>query len=219
MPARSAAANPLSLAVMGLLLEKPMHPYEMMSTLRERGLDSAFRLSTGTLYDTVRALLKNGLIRDAGTVSDGNRPQRTVYALTDTGRTAFTERLDALIRVPADDEYPKFVSAVAYIGALGTDAAADALTERASLLAERAERLESGLASALGDSGLPRLHMIEAEYALHMIAAEREWALATAEELRSGSLSADGPGAAADTASGAASADTQNPSDRPEAHR
>ncbi|MDA2811511.1 PadR family transcriptional regulator [Nocardiopsis sp. RSe5-2] len=188
MPARSAADNPLALAVMGLLLEKPMHPYEMMSTLRERGLDSAFKLSTGTLYDTVRALLRDDRIRDAGTGSDGNRPQRTVYALTDTGRTAFTERLDALIRVPADDEYPKFVSAVAYIGALGAEAAAGALTERADRLAERAERLRSGLDSALGESGLPRLFMIEVEYALHMIAAEREWVLATAEELRSGAL-------------------------------
>ncbi|MDA2803821.1 PadR family transcriptional regulator [Nocardiopsis suaedae] len=189
MPARSAAANPLALAVMGLLTEKPMHPYEMMSTLRERGLDSAFNLSTGTLYDTVRALLGNDSIREAGTGGDGNRPPRTVYALTDTGRTAFTARLDTLIRVPADDEYPKFVSAVAYIGALGTEAAADALAERADRLAERAERLRSGLDSALTDSGLPRLFMIETEYALHMIAAEREWALATAGELRSGDLS------------------------------
>lgn len=215
MPARSAAANPLALAAMGLLLEKPMHPYEMMSTLRERGLDSAFKLSTGTLYDTVRALLRNDWIREAGTGGDGNRPQRTVYALTDTGRAAFTERLDTLIRVPADDEYPKFVSAVAYIGALGADTAADALTERADRLAERAGRLRSGLESALGDSGLPRLFMIEVEYALHMIAAEREWVLATAEELRSGTLSGGLP----DGAAAAAPDAPQNLSDQPEEHR
>ncbi|WP_017555690.1 PadR family transcriptional regulator [Nocardiopsis baichengensis] len=185
---RRAAGNPLALAVMGLLLEKPMHPYEMRATLRDRGLDTAFKLGTGTLYDTVRALLEREWIREEDTGSDGDRPRRTVYALTDAGRTAFSERLDALVRTPADDEYPVFLSAVAYLGALGPDRARDALTERAGRLAERAERLKADLHRALDGSALPRLFMIEVEYAVHMAEAERSWALATAEEIRTGSL-------------------------------
>lgn len=184
---RRAAGNPLALAVMGLLLEKPMHPYEMRATLRDRGLDTAFKLGTGTLYDTVRALLEREWIREEESGSDGDRPRRTVYALTDTGRATFSERLDALVRVPADDEYPVFLSAVAYLGALGPERARDALTERAGHLAERADRLKADLARAL-DGALPRLFMIEVEYALHMADAERSWALATAEEIRTGTL-------------------------------
>ena len=41
---------------------------------------------------------------------------------------------------------------------------------------------------ALADGSVPRLFVIEAEYALALMQAEREWVLALADEIRNGEL-------------------------------
>jgi hypothetical protein len=44
------------------------------------------------------------------------------------------------------------------------------------------------LDEALADGSVPRLFVIEAEYALTLMQAEREWVLALADEIRNGEL-------------------------------
>ena len=75
-------ANALSLAVLTLLFEKPMHPYEMSTTLRHRSKEESIRLNYGSLYAVVESLRKKGLIAVGETLREGNRPERTVYELT-----------------------------------------------------------------------------------------------------------------------------------------
>jgi DNA-binding PadR family transcriptional regulator len=43
-------SNPLALAMMALLFERPMHPYEMASSMRTRRKEGSIRLSYGSLY-------------------------------------------------------------------------------------------------------------------------------------------------------------------------
>src|SRR6476620_699414 len=136
--AKRKITNTLALAVLGLLQERPMHPYEMASTLRERHKDSSFKINSGSLYDTVDALVRQDWIEPVETARDGRRPERTVYATTETGQAEFVRWIDELIRTPVA-EYPKFMAAVSYLGALGPGAAADALAERESRLDRRIE--------------------------------------------------------------------------------
>ena len=71
---------------------------------------------------------------------------------------------------------------------LGPERAADALAERAgrldALIADNQQRLDEALASG----SVPRLFVIEAEYALAMLRAERDWVLALADDITSGRL-------------------------------
>ncbi|GAA2228652.1 MULTISPECIES: PadR family transcriptional regulator [Kitasatospora] len=180
-------ANPMALAVMGLLLEQPMHPHAMAITLRERQLDLAFKLTTGSLYDTVRALARDGWIEAADTEQVGGRPARTVYRHTPQGQRHFTEWLDELIREPSQ-EYPRFLSAISYLGALGRQRAAQALRERAAALEVRIAAGERAYREAREQHKAPRLFVIEAEYAQAMARAELQWVLHTAEEIEQGGL-------------------------------
>lgn len=50
--------NPLGMAVLGLLMESPLHPHAMAATLRERGMDRTFNVMTRSLYDVVGALVR-----------------------------------------------------------------------------------------------------------------------------------------------------------------
>lgn len=184
MPKRTTD-NPLVLPLMGLLMERPMHPYEMAATLRERGKDAAVRVNRGSLYDVVRAIEAEGWIRAVETVRDGGRPARTVYELTDPGRDVFTTRLDHQIREPGR-EFPRFLTAVAYLGALGPNGALAALRERETRLDALIDHDREVLARAREIA--PRLHVIEAEYAIHMLDGERAWVRAIADEIRVGTL-------------------------------
>src|ERR1700682_6579753 len=87
---RELPRTPLALAVMNLLMERPMHPYEMKSKIKERGHDQVIRLKGGSIYDTVERLEEGGFIQAQETSREGRRPERTVYAITETGRGEIT---------------------------------------------------------------------------------------------------------------------------------
>ena len=76
----------LELAILGLLLESPMHGYELRKRLT--GLLGAFRaFSYGSLYPALRRMQAAGLIaEDAAPAGTPVRRARRVYQLTDAGR-------------------------------------------------------------------------------------------------------------------------------------
>ena len=68
-------------AILALLIERPMHGYEMIQEIKERSGD-LWRPSPGSVYPTLQLLADEGLVNDEGQGS------RRLYALTDEGRTA-----------------------------------------------------------------------------------------------------------------------------------
>ena len=183
---RRDITNPLALAVLALLFERPMHPYEIASLMRHRAIHEAIKLNYGSLYTVVDLLLRNGLIEAESTVREGRRPERTVYRLTAAGRTRFDGWLRELLSTPAK-EYTQFAAGLAFAAELGLD-------QLAVLLEERARRIEAELAEAravredLAARGLPRLFMLEGEHAVVLRAAELEWTRGVIAALADGSL-------------------------------
>jgi DNA-binding PadR family transcriptional regulator len=181
---RDALANPVVLAVLGALLERPMHPYQLAGVLGERGVP----VNRGSLYDTVEAMARAGWLVPQPSEQAGGRPQRTPYAITGRGQAELASRLGQQIRTPRR-EFPEFFGAVSHLGVLGPVGAASALRERAEQLAVLIAEDEAHLAAALATGQVPRLFVIEAEYALHMARAERAWVLALIEQIETGALS------------------------------
>jgi DNA-binding PadR family transcriptional regulator len=66
-------------AILALLLERPMHGYEMMQELESR-TDGMWRPSAGSIYPTLQMLEDEGLVKSEE-VGDRRR-----YSLTDAGR-------------------------------------------------------------------------------------------------------------------------------------
>jgi DNA-binding PadR family transcriptional regulator len=180
---RDALAHPVVLATLGALLERPTHAYQLVGVLAGRGVP----VNRGSLYDTMEAMTRAGWTEPRPAERAGARPQRTPYALTEAGRAELVRRLDAQIRAPRR-EFPEFLGAVSHLGVLGPQRAAEALAQRAgrlaALIAERQQQLDEALASGR----VPRLFVIEAEYALAMLRAEEDWVLALAEDINSGRL-------------------------------
>ena len=160
--ARWSRSNPLALAVLVCLYERPMHPYEVAQTLRQRAKQESVRLNYGSLYAVVDVLEKKGFIKATGTVREGKRPERTVYEITDDGAREMDDWLTELIGVPAK-EYPAFMAGLSFIPALDPDDALAALRSRRETLTVKLAGLR-GAMEAAHDAGLPRLFELETEY-------------------------------------------------------
>ncbi|MET8636822.1 PadR family transcriptional regulator [Streptomyces sp. NPDC004096] len=182
---RRKLGNPLALAVMVLLTERPMHPYEIAQTLRRRGKDTSLKINYGSLYTVVQNLEKHGFVEVAEVQRQGNRPERTLYGITDAGRDEATEWLSDLLAVPVQ-EYPIFESALSLMAVLHPDEVARLLEDRLDTLVVRAAGVRGGLEKLY--ETLPRLFLVETEYKLHMIEAEAAWVRGFLAEIRSGAL-------------------------------
>ncbi len=183
---RWSRSNPLALAVLVCLHEKPMHPYEVAQTLRQRAKQESVRLNYGSLYAVVESLEKKGFVKATGTVQEGKRPQRTVYEITEAGTTEMTDWLTELIGTPAK-EYPAFMAGLSFLPALDPDDALAALRRRADALTVKLVSLR-GVEKAAREAGLPRIFGLEAEYEEGQLVAERKFVTALADEMQSGSL-------------------------------
>jgi DNA-binding PadR family transcriptional regulator len=172
---RRKISNPLALAVLALLVEKPMHPYEMSSTLRQRRKETSIKLNYGSLYSVVESLQRHGLIEATETIRHGRRPERTVYAITETGRREFVDWLSELLRSPVK-EYTQFEAGLC-----------DLLNERIGLLAAEQHTGRSMLDLA-AKAKLPRLFWLEAEYWLMLREAELRYVTELVRQIRDGTL-------------------------------
>ena len=170
MTDRRKVSNPLGLAILSLLKEAPMHPYQMAATLRQRSKEESIRLNYGALYAVIAALEREGFIVPRETVRAGARPERTIYTLTSRGELELHDWMTELLSIPAK-EYPQFEAALSLMPVLPPG-------EVEALLRGRAIRLEAEVAKrravieVSGRSGVERVFMIETEYEVAMCEAE-----------------------------------------------
>jgi len=172
MTRKQRLANPLALAVLVLLFERPMHPYEMAATLRERHKEESIKLRYGSLYTVIELLVREGFILPKETLREGRRPERTVYTLTPVGEVEMRDWLADLIANPVK-EYPRFEAALSLMPALGVERVTDLLEARLVRLDQEMARVRAGMGAA--PSQVPRLFLIEGEYYLACLEAERRF--------------------------------------------
>lgn len=79
----------LRLYLLSLLAEQPMHGYELIQALSDR-FGGTYVPSAGTIYPRLGKLEEDGLVTKE---SDG---RKTVYAITDAGRSELSERSSEL---------------------------------------------------------------------------------------------------------------------------
>jgi DNA-binding PadR family transcriptional regulator len=176
----------LALAVLELLGERPMHPYEMKQTMLERGQERAFPVKQASIYDTVERLTRAGFTEPVATNREGRRPERTIYRITPSGSSELDSWLRELLEQPTP-EYPHFGAALMLLGALRhKEDAIKAFERRAGLIGAEIAGIDAILRGLR--AGLPRLFTIEDEYTQAMRRAELDWLRRTIGELKSGTL-------------------------------
>ena len=175
---RRKISNLLALSLLNLLIERPMYPYEMAATLRQRGKDEAIKINWGSLYTVVQNLEKYGFIEAVDVAREGRQPERTTYQITDAGREELKDWLRELIGEP-EREYTRFEAALGECAVLPPNELTGLLQRRLDALDAAIAQHETGLKA--WSTQLPRLFLIESEYHLALRRAEAEWIAEPAE--------------------------------------
>jgi DNA-binding PadR family transcriptional regulator len=163
-------SNPLALAVLALVFERPMHPYEMASVMKQRHKHDSIKLRYGSLYTVIDLLVQRGFIAAKETKRDGARPERTVYRITTQGRAELMSWMRDLIGEPIK-EYPQFEAGLCLLPVLPPD-------EALALLRGRLEKIDANIKALSGHlrgigPDFPSLFVVETDYRLAMLNAER----------------------------------------------
>ena len=180
---RRRVSNPLALAVLGCLTERPMHPYEISTTLRSRGKEQSIKLNYGSLYSVVESLQKHGLISARETTREGRRPERTVYEITEAGTAECEDWLAELLLTPVRD-FTSLEAGLSLMPLLEPDEVARLLDGRAERLRIERRTIDAGHAEAAA-IGLPELFIVEGLYRRAMLVAELDFITTLAARIRS----------------------------------
>jgi DNA-binding PadR family transcriptional regulator len=178
--------TPLAVACLAVLAEQPMHPYQVFSLLKERREDQLVKVRPGSLYHTVERLARDGLAQPCGTEREGNRPERTTYAITAAGRSALSERISALLDAPVN-EYPQFPLALSEAHNLPLAQVIEQLTRRVERLEEQIGQTGSAL-DAVRERRVPEAYWFAADYLRTLQIAERDWIRNLIDRLENGDV-------------------------------
>lgn len=184
MPPRKLR-SPLSLVILGMLAEEPLHPYAMRQRISERAHDRLPGVRPASLYDAVQRLAGTGLISPGDPDREGRRPERVEYSITDAGHAALARWVTESLADPSRGE--EFPAALSFMYPLGRDRVVETLRVRAAALASSIDADERKLAAAEAD-GIPPVFLSEHHYQLALRRAEHTWLVTFTGALESGAL-------------------------------
>lgn len=191
-PMTARIANPLALAALALLFERPMHPYEMAAILKQRHKHESIKLRYGSLYAVIDLLTARGLIEPVETSRGGRRPERTTYTLTSSGRECLRDWMHELLAKPAK-EFSQFEAGLCLLPVLPPDETVTLLRNRACRLAETIAEMKLQLVTMAGQDlsvmvgpeeqlpppllgrKFPAIFLVENEYRLALLSAELDF--------------------------------------------
>jgi DNA-binding PadR family transcriptional regulator len=181
----------LSVAVLALLSERPMHPYEMYQTLLLRREDALVKVRPGSLYHAVNRMVADGTVRATHTDREGNRPERTTYEITPLGRDRFVASLTEMLATPVN-HFPHFPLAMAQAHHLPVGDVVALIEARVAAAEGERDAIDADI-DRVRARGLPERLWLELDLRREMHAAEIAWLRRLLERLRSGDLDWDAP--------------------------
>jgi DNA-binding PadR family transcriptional regulator len=179
----SRPRSPLTIVVLALTCEEPMHPYRMQTLITQRGKGEIANVTQrNSVYQTIDSLCRAGLIAVRETSQDSRRPERTVYEATEHGRLTLRSWIRSGLST-LSREFPEFPAVLATLyGVEGPTDLAILLSARMGSLKSRLVGLERTV------PGVPRIFLLEGEHMAAMIRAEYKWLRALVTDLQSGRL-------------------------------
>ncbi|MGI9665751.1 MAG: PadR family transcriptional regulator [Acidimicrobiia bacterium] len=155
----------LDFAVLGLLMERPRHGYELKRALGELGF---WKVSFGSLYPALRRLEKRGAIE-----ASGGTGRRKAYAITDTGRETF----DTLLSTDADatETERAFQVRLAFLAHLPADRRVRVLQDRRTALSQQLKTSREILLGARTEKNSDRYRLALMEHSMRSTEDDIAW--------------------------------------------
>lgn len=163
------------LLVLWLLSEQSLHGYRIKKILDDESLRFWFPVEYASIYAVLRSLVRGGYVKTAAVEKEGQRPERTRYAITPEGRRHFSELLERAWReLPAVGD-PLGLAIAARSDLEDESRVPELLSERRDALRDRLERLDASARSAPASEMVDRRRVLteaELEWTENLLAKE-----------------------------------------------
>lgn len=162
----------LDLLILGMLVDRPMHGYELHQVLRSEGVEEWFNLSVAGIYYSL------GKLRDRGLVSEAQQRSavggtKTIYRLTEEGREAFLQGMEELLGAQ-EKVYFDYNVGVYLLNRLPVERALPLLERRRDFLVSWSQELCDRLESE-GEQNLSPLQKAIVDHTLRFLGMEIQW--------------------------------------------
>ncbi len=128
------------LAILSLLRHGPLHGYEIKKTLERECIDMWSAVPLATLYNTLNRMDRESLIEKIGVEVESGRA-RSVYDITEHGRSAFVEMVREIWLVNQPVPFPLFF-AVAALDVLPRDELVELIRRRIRIVEKQCAIVE-----------------------------------------------------------------------------
>jgi DNA-binding PadR family transcriptional regulator len=175
-------------ALLGLLMEESMYPYQMEKIIQYRDMRSWTEISMSSIYKSLAKLEERALVKSDVSISEGNRPQK-FFSITMEGRTAFRAKIKDLISKPERVVW-QFDLGVYYMDALEKGEIEEAL----GIYEEELRDLARGygeLEKFMRGEGCPEWRVAVSTRPQFFIKAELQWLRSFRSRLRRNPTSSD----------------------------
>lgn len=167
--------TPAELTVLGLIIERPQHGYDLEQVIERRGIRQWTDIGFSSIYYLLTKLEKRGLVHVPETPAVAKA--RRVFHATPTGHEAATRNALTLIEHPQPVAHPLMVG-IANLPLLSAEQYADALRTR---LAQVEERIAAVQRTEQAQTPLPLPAREVFSYSRSLLEAERSWLAARAQ--------------------------------------
>ncbi len=160
------------LLLLGLLLDRPRHGYELYRHIQAEGIDDWFNLSTAGVYYSLRKLREQGWVAESRQRNAGSS-RKSIYRLTDKGRSAFFAVVEAELASKKRTRLD-YDLAIYLLNRVPLQRAIPCLEKHRSFLAEQADKVRAALAAEWGN-GAPPLRVAILDHRLRFLEMEQGW--------------------------------------------
>lgn len=165
------------LLLLGLLLDRPMHGYDLHQQIRAEGIDRWFSISAAGVYYSLRKLREQGWVVETG--QPGGASRKATYHLTDDGRRSFFAAMEDEL-ASQESAYLDYDLVIYLLNRLPWQRALPQLEKRQAFLAEQSREVKAVLAEAGGGS----LTVAILDHKLRFLQMEQAWLRGVIDRIR-----------------------------------
>ncbi|MGD9147034.1 MAG: DUF4388 domain-containing protein [Anaerolineae bacterium] len=166
------SATKIDLLLLGLLLDRPMHGYELFQQIQAEEIDSWFNVSMAGVYYSLGKLRDQGLVAESRQ-RGGRSPRRSIYRLTEKGRAAFFSAMEAQA-LSQDQVYLDYDIVIYLLNKLPLQRAIPLLEQHQAFLVEQAQGVQSALLAEQARDNSP-LRLAVLDHRRRFLEMEQSW--------------------------------------------
>ncbi|QFZ24399.1 PadR family transcriptional regulator [Saccharothrix syringae] len=171
--------TPAELTLLGLLVERPRHGYELDEVITARGMREWTEIGFSSIYYLLAKLRDRGLVAEVDAPGSGRGRARKVFGPTPEGRRACAEAAEAAV-ARLRPVFPPVLVGLANQPVIPPERLRAALARRAAAVAAKIAELRAAVAA---QPHAPRFARAVFDYSLAQLEAEQRWLAAYQEDI------------------------------------